>query len=177
MTLKDILKAALEIIGDEDIDPEESSKKLDVLISCANMIYTELTDEYAELRHKETVSAPDGTIAFGDLAKNCKSVVRVTKNGIKVPFKVFPAYIECGTGGELCVEYIYHPEQLASVNDEVVLPPEYTARSLSSGVASEYFYRTGLAEEALFYKNRYDNTVLNLSRKRNSFRLKNRRFI
>ncbi|MGN1043135.1 MAG: hypothetical protein ACI4SK_06610 [Christensenellales bacterium] len=181
MIFKDALKKALEIIGDEDIDldtTEAPTGKLKKLISCGNMIYGELTEEYVFLRRSEEITVTDGKINLDDLSKPLKEVVRIKYGERNLPYRLFPGYIRLGglNGVKCTVVYTYHAEELA-LTDEMVLPTSFTAGAIATGIASEYFYRSGLIDEALFYKNRYDNTVLNLTKKRNPAVVCYRRFI
>lgn len=176
MKLRDILEKTLEIVGDADIDLSTAGEKRSKLISCANMIYAELTEEYVHLKHAETLTVSDGRIYYSEFSKQVKDVMRVRRNGLTVPFNLYPLYLSCDVDGEVEVSYVYHPTE-ANIDDELDLPPQFTAFALANGVASEYFYRSGLTDEALFYKNRYDTTLLNLTRKRNPFSVKYRRFI
>jgi len=179
MTLKDALKKALEIIG-EEIDLEaagEPTGSLKKLISCGNMIYGELTEEYVFLKRSEDIAVTDGKIKFSDLSKPFKEVIRIKIDGVNVPYRVCDDGITVGKKAAIVtVIYTYHASPL-KLTDEMILPPTFTAGSIASGIASEYFYRTGLIDEALFYKNRYDNTVLNLTRKRRPGQVVYRRFI
>lgn len=181
MTLKDALKKALEIIGDDDIDLDTTDTpagNLKKLISCGNMIYGELTEEYAFLRNEEEVNFVDGKFAVSNLQKPLKEIIRIKNHDRNIPYKLFPSYIELGgkISGNFTVIYTYHASELG-LNDALVLPQSFTAASVAAGIASEYFYRSGLIDEALFYKNRYDNTVLNLTRKRLPGAIYYRRFI
>lgn len=178
MTLKDILKKAKEIIGDEniDLDAETDTPERARLISSANMIYEELTEEYVHLKHSEKLIVTDGRIYYTEFTKPVKDVMRVRKNGVAVPYELYPLYLKCDTDGEVTVNYVYHAPTL-TLTSNVELPPTFSDAALASGIASEYFYRSGLYDEAVFYKNRYDNTVLNLTRKRSPIIVKYRRFI
>lgn len=176
MTLRDILTKALEIIGDGELDLDAESDKRSRLISCGNMIYSELTEEYVRLRHEEILAADRGIVLFSDFAKPVKDVIRIRRNGVKIPFRQFQTHVDCGVHGAVEVEYLYHAPEL-TLDGEADLPPFFTASALAAGVAAEYFYRSGLTEEALIYKNRYDNSILNLSRRRNSAEVRQRRFI
>jgi hypothetical protein len=84
---------------------------------------------------------------------------------------MYPLYVESDINGDAEVSYLYHSDEL-TLEDTVLLPPQYTAFVLANGIAAEYFYRSGLTDEAVFYKNRYDTAVLNLSRRRQSVTLK-----
>lgn len=178
MTLKDALKKALEIIGEEiDLDAEEPDGKLKKLISCGNMIYGELTEEYVFLRHVEEVAGRDGKIDFADLSKPLKEVIRIKVGDRNIPYTALKGYAIVGVSSpKYTVLYSYHAEEL-DIDDEMLLPDTFTPSAIATGIASEYFYRSGLYDEALFYKNRYDNTVLNLTRKRHTGVVTYRRFI
>lgn len=176
MIFKDILVKAAEIIGDSDFDFEEPETKTEKLISCGKMIYAELCEEYVHLKHKETLNVTDGRIYYSDFTKDVKDVMTVKKNETVLPFTLYPLFLAVATEGDAEVSYVYHPEE-PTLEDELDLPPTFTASILAVGVASEYFYRSGLIDEAVFYKNRYDNSLLNLTRKRGYVKLKYRRFI
>lgn len=178
MTLLDILTKAAEIIGDADIvltDADDSKTKK--LISSANFIYRELTEEYVHLKYCENLTVRDGRLYYSEFTKPVKDVMKVKRNGREIGFKLYPLYLAADEDGEVSVSYVYHPYELSALNQEAELPPQYTPSAIAAGVASEYYYRSGLYDEGLYYKNRYDNTVLNLSRKRNPIKIKTRRFI
>lgn len=171
MLLRDVLQKTLDIIGDDEISLEIESKKRKRLIACANMIYHELTTEYVHLKNKEELVFEDKRLYYSAFTKKVKDILSVYKNGISVNFKLYPLYIEADVEGIAEVNYLYHTEELA-LDDQMLLPPQYTAFVLANGIASEFFYRSGLADEAIFYKNRYDTAILNLSRRRQSVKLK-----
>ncbi len=176
MILKDILVKAAEIIGDGDIDFDQPEAKTEKLISCGKMIYAELCEEYVHLKHKEKLYVTDGRIYYSDFSKDVKDVMKIKKHETVVPFTLYPLFLAADVEGEVEVSYVYHPEE-PTLEDELDLPPAFTPAVLAVGVASEYFYRSGLIDEAVFYKNRYDNSLLNLTRKRGYVKLKYRRFL
>lgn len=173
MILRDILQKTIEILG-ENINIEETSVKKTRLIACANMIYHELTTEYVHLKNKESLNFEDNRLYYSHFLYKVKDIVGVYVNGLSIPFRIYPMYIEADIDGMADVRYLYHCEEL-SIDEEVVLPPQYTAFVLASGVAAEYFYRSGLIDESIFYKTRYDTAILNLSRVRKGITLKRRR--
>lgn len=176
MIFKDILVKAAEIIGDSDIDFTAPEEKTEKLISCGKMIYTELTEEYVHLKHKEMLPVNDGRIYYSEFTKAVKDVMKIKKDGVICPFTLYPLFVAVEEEGDVEVSYVYHAEEPA-LEEELDLPPIFTSSVLSVGVASEYFYRSGLIDEAVFYKNRYDNSLLNLTRKRGYVKLRYRRFI
>lgn len=171
MILRDILEKVIEIIGDEDIDLDTESRKRTRLLACANMIYHELTTEYVQLKNREIINFSDKRAYYSAFSKRVKDVLGVYKNSQAVEFRLYPLYVESDIYGDAEVSYLYHSDEL-TIEDTVLLPPQYTAFVLANGMASEYFYRSGLTDEAIFYKNRYDTSVLNLSRRRQSVTLK-----
>lgn len=173
MTLRDILQKTIQIL-DEDINLEETGIKRTRLIACANMIYQELTTEYVPLKNREILCFEDKRLYFSNFVYKVKDVLGIYINGESIGFRIYPMYIEADIKGNAEVVYLYHSEELA-IDDEATLPPQYTAFVLASGVASEYLYRSGFVEEAMFYKTRYDTAVLNLSRIRKGITLKKRR--
>ncbi|MFW5780865.1 MAG: hypothetical protein ACOCWI_05385 [Bacillota bacterium] len=176
MTFRQILEKTLDIIGDDDICLDTESKKRKRLMASANMIYHELTTEYVHLKNKEDLLFEDKRLYFSAFSKKVKDILGVYVKGESIPFKLYPLHIEADIEGIAEVRYIYHADELG-LEDDVTLPPQYTSFVLANGVASEYFYRSGLTDEAIFYKNRYDTAVLNLSRIRKGVTIKARRLI
>ena len=176
MTLKQVLIKAIEIINNGLIDVENSSTELTRLIECGNFIYSELADEYSDLKYSEELVAADGTIPFTSFTKSVKKILKVKYGSAEVPFREYNTYVDVMSQGTYKVDYTYKSDAIG-LNDTLDLPAFFTLYSVACGVASEYFFRTGLVEEALFYKNRYDRAVNNLTAERRRSKLKVRRFI
>ncbi|HKL74389.1 MAG TPA: hypothetical protein VJ903_05835 [Clostridia bacterium] len=177
MIFRDILEKAIGIICDDEIQVDTISPKLNKLIRCGNMIYLELIEEYVRLKEEEEITFVDGKADFSSFSKLVKDVISVQKDGVNVSFSVYPNFVTTDScSGKATVKYVYHGEEL-DVNDNVILPPQFTPYVLANGVASEYFYRSGLIDEAAFYKNRYDTSIINLTRKQKSIELKVKRFL
>lgn len=171
MQLREILNKALDIIGDQAIDLEQDSPKTKRLIASANTIYHELASEYIDLKTSEELEFVDNKLYYLAFSKKVKDILSINKNGRSIDFKLYPMYIQAETTGIAQINYNYHPEEI-DIDSVLELPPQYTSYTLANGVASEYFYRSGLFDEAIFYKNRYDTAILNLSRRKRSIRLK-----
>ena len=176
MTLKQVLQKAVEIINNGRIDVNTASEELTRLIDCGNFIYSEIADVYCDAKYSERVISIDGIINFADLTKDVKKVLKVTKNSVDIEFKEYNDHIDVSDGGAYKVCYAYKSSDV-ELNDNLDIPAFFTVYSVACGVASEYFFRTGLVEEALFYKNRYDRAVNNLTSDRRRSKLKIRRFI
>lgn len=177
MKLKDIVEKALEIIGDESIDINTPSPKLAKLTRCGNYIYHEICEEYSLLLGEEEIEFDNGRANYENFSKYVKNIISIYANEQKLEYNVFPLYVKAGTfSGKAIVKYNYHASTL-NLEDTAELPPQFTAEILSNGVAAEYLFRSGLIEEAAVYKNRYDTSVINLTRVHKSFDLKVARFL
>ena len=179
MTLNEVIKRAASIIGLElDFDYEAPSPALTKLIDAANMIYSELILEHVPLKTKETASVSGGKCFYGELSKNVREILSVRHSGNKIKFNMYPTYFALSDDfdGEVEVEYLFHLGELKA-EDQLILPPQFTVHVIAMGVVSEFYFRTGMVDEATFYKSRYDNAVTNLTRSIKSFRVPARRFI
>ncbi|MFA6866661.1 MAG: hypothetical protein WCR54_04005 [Clostridia bacterium] len=171
MKFSDILGKAIEIICDDEIALDTDSKKRTKLISCGNMVYQELVEQFVPLKNNELLEFADGILMYANFAKPIKDILYIKKNGTSHNFSMYPSYVSCPIKGIAEVGYIYHAEEVG-IDDDIVLPPQFNENILALGISSEYFYRSGLCDEAIFYKNRYDNAVINLTRKRASIHIK-----
>lgn len=179
MTLSEVIKRAASIIGLElEYDYDAPSAALTKLIDCANMIYSELTLEHVPLKTKEYVDVVGGECNYSDLSKNVREILSVRYNGNKLKFTLFPTFFALAEeiDGEVEVEYLFHMGEL-NESDNLILPPQFTVHVIAMGVVSEFYYRSGMVDEATFYKSRYDNAITNLTRSLKSFRVPARRFI
>lgn len=178
MKLRDIINRAIQILGlENEVSVTEESPRLTKLIDCTNMILGELTQEYIHLKTAETLVFSEGRAYYRDFSKPVREVIAVRDKGIKQNFVMYPLYLFCdGLEGQVEVTYLYHLGELG-LDDDVGLPPQYSVYTLAVGAASEYCYRTGLVDEALFYKSRYDTSLLNLSRRMRLATLPNRRLL
>lgn len=166
MTLSDIIGRVIQILGLEDeVSLAVPSAKLNKLIDCANMMIGELTQEYIHLKTTESISFCDGRAYYKDFGRQVREVLAVKESKAKRHFVMYPLYLYAdGLEGAAEVTYLYHLGTLG-LADAVELPPQYSVHTLAVGVAAEYCYRIGLVDEALFYKNRYDNSLINLSKR------------
>lgn len=178
MVLSDIINKAILILGlEEEVSVGTPSPKLTRLTDCANMILGELTQEYIHLKNTETLRFADGRAYYGAFSKNVREILSVRAGKCKKDFTMYPLYVLCeGLDGSAEVTYLYHLGALP-LEGAVELPPQYTVYTLATGTVAEYCYRAGMADEAMFYKNRYETAVVNLSRRLRSASLPARRLV
>ena len=177
MQLKEVINKVIDILGlENEVNVNTPSTKLNKLISCANAIYSELIIEYVPLKTCEKITFSDGRAYYASFTKYVREVLTVKKGVSKYDFECYPLYVKSKAEGECEVTYLYYPDEL-TIDSEIVLPPSFTSHVLAQGIVSEYYYRTGLVDEAVFYKTRYENSVNNVTKKRKSTCLPQRRFI
>lgn len=178
MNLTDIIQKAADIIGLEiTINYESPSAALSKLLDSARMIYSELTLEHIPLKTRERITIEGGRGYYRDLSKPVREILSVYRGDRKLKQQMYPTYFKTeDVDGEVEVIYLFHLTDIAP-DDELVLPPQFTVYTLAMGVVSEYYYRTGMVDEALFYKTRYDNSIGNLSRTLKGVSVPSRRFI
>lgn len=179
MTLKDILEKSAIILGIDDVDFENPSKKVNKLIDAGKMIISELTLEIFPLKTKETVSIEGGKCYYQALSKPVRQVLKVKRGEEILPFETLPERVQLSpsVSGVVEVTYLYYLPDV-TLQEELPLPPSFSAYVLSSGVVSEYYFREGMVDEATFYKTRYDYSVLNVTRNlKSSYVIPKRGFI
>ncbi len=178
MTLKEIIIKSAGILGMEDLDFVDPSDNLKKLIDSAKMILSELTLEHIPLKTKEKVFIRDGKGLYEELSHPVREILKVRNGANSYRAKMFPAcyVIDEKVGGEMEVTYLYYLVDVG-VDEPLTLPPQLPAYVLATGVVSEYYYRTGMVDEALFYKTRYDYSLENLTRSLKSVYLPRRGFI
>ncbi len=171
MTLREVLEKTKAIIG-EDCDLDEKGVKKDRLIASALSIYDELTSDYVHLKAEEKVEFEEGICYFDAFTNKVKDILTVKHNGSNINFEMFPLFIRCiGLQGRCEVKYYYTPPE-PKLDSLLSLPPRFSVYMLANGVASEYFYRTGLVDEATYYRNRYEYSLNNAGMRLRNLNLK-----
>jgi hypothetical protein len=180
MILRDLLSRVIMIVGlFGEVNVSQNCPKLQQLVDCANMIYSELTLEYVHLKARQMVTFNAlGRADYTLFSNRMREVLSVKINGVQVPFEMFPEHVQINVNASTRaeVDYLYHAPELG-LNSQLVMPPRFSEHVLAVGVASEYFYRTGLVDEAAFYKARYDNAINNLGKRSRGAQLPARRFL
>ena len=174
MNKKEITQKTLEIVGG---DYENKDYDIKRMTSSIDMILTQIVEEYSPIKVCESLVPENGKILFSRFKRPVREILSVKVNGNRIPYVTETDGITVKTDEP--TEIKYHSRAIIPDSDEeeIVLDPGINSTAVSYGVASEYYMRGGLTEEAVFYKNRYDNSIVNLTRKTLSFCLKKRRFI
>ena len=165
MTLKEIVIKSANILGIDEIDFENPSSNLSKLIDSAKMIFSEISLERLALKTKENISLVGGKGRYVDLAFPVREILKIKHGGKFYSVKEYPDFfeIEGDISGTVEVHYLYYLPD-ATLDEKLPLPPSLSPYVVATGVVSEYYYRSGMVDEALFYKTRFDYSILNVSR-------------
>lgn len=178
MTLGQVIERTGMIIGVEGDSSQYPAQIANKLRDCVQTVYTELITEHVPLRTKEKATLSGNRLYFEDLSYGVREILRISSDAGRLKFNVFSEYVEVedGYSGEVEVEYLYYvcPETNA---DPLILPPQFTEYIMAVGAAAEYFYRSSLIDEALFFRNRFESGVNNLSRSGRVYSLPRRRLL
>ncbi len=161
MIVSDVLNKVLKNISREDVlktslftengstPTDEQQELVAELIDCLNDTIESVVYVYHPLKMKETIQVFDNQLNFLQFSKTLIDVVSIKdKNGIAVPFVVFPNYIECQSG-TFDVVYTYLPDVVLTLSDEIEFPQgKITARILATGVTSKFFLKRGMFQDA-----------------------------
>ncbi|MCL2630256.1 MAG: hypothetical protein FWD49_01870 [Firmicutes bacterium] len=162
MLFKDVVNRAIQLLGFEsEVNVTSPSKKLDRLVDCANMVYEELLLEYFHLKSNEILNFTEARAYYSDFPLEVREILSVKVRGCDVKFTMYPLYVEADINGIAEVSYRYRLNNL-SLDDTLYLPTQYTNYIVATGVVAEYYYRTGLTDEAFFYQQRYDAAISNI---------------
>ena len=178
MTLKEIVIKSAGILGLQEIDFDNPSEGLTKLIDSAKMILSELTLEHIPLKNKEKVRIVGGKGYYEELTFPVRQILKVKAGNNTYRADMYPGcfVLDGDYSGDGEVSYLYYIVDPA-LEDVLTLPPQIAPYVLATGVVSEYYYRTGMVDEALFYKTRYDYSLSNLMRSLKSVYLPRRGFI
>ena len=185
MTVKEILKLAIEFVGEKELaiklDTEEElsekeTEKMKTMLSCFNLVNQEIAGEYLPFLTREDVDVMSGKIFFSDLSKTVINIYEVKdKFGFNLPFKVISNCVEVKRKPKSVI-YSFLPEML-TLDDEVEFFNGLSARVYAYGIASEFLLQSGLGDDAEIWEERYKESLFILSRKRGEHRLPKRSWL
>ena len=157
MTLNQIIGIAAQYL-DMPLTRGEFKK---TLLKAAERAYRSVITEHLPLWHTEEIEAADGKIYFSGFGRAPIRIRRVTRNGRRVRFGVFPDYITVGAAGIYSVKYSYFPED-KHPDAQLDLNLNMTPQVMALGAAAEYALQTGLYEKAVLLQDRFRDSLRSL---------------
>ena len=184
MLVKECMELAAIRLGVEDslqayydnCNTLEDAKKVELLLTCFNIVENELALDYFPLLAEDTLTSEGGVIEFSALQK---AAIRITKVmdewGNSVPYQLFPAYLKTQPG-KVRVTYTYTPEkkELSGTSD---FSSAVSTRLIADGMAAEYAIATGLFEDAAVWDKKYKDGIRAAYRLQKCKRIASRRWV
>ena len=167
MTVEEIVKTACMYLnkyedfekftsGEETDITEDISRDFEKLLCAINSINKKIADNLNLFKFNEVINVVENKISYKNLSKKCKSIKKITdfKNNKKISFKNYDNYVFLNFNGKVNVEYIYYPEDLTQLNNEINLK-SISKRTFVLGVISEYCFMTGLFDDGEIWEQRF----------------------
>ena len=160
----------------EETATAEDAKKVELLLTCFNIVENELALDYFPLHAEDTLLSSGGVIKFSELSKPAVRITKVTDTwGNSVPFQLFPDFLKTQPG-EVRVAYTYAPEKktAAGASD---FSSSVSARLIAYGMAAEYTMATGLFEDSVVWDKKYKEGIRAAYRLQSCKRIRSRRWV
>lgn len=191
MKIKDIVRLAavfLQLDVNEEVFCEEadtafvqaefnSDKRLKLLKDCTEFVLNQIATDYLPLKKTEKVFSEDGTIPYGEFARDMIEATSVKNScGQNVRFSHLPDGLFVGERGEMEVTYFYRPGEKTFFDEAETGSCKVTDRVVALGVAAEYSFVCGLFDEASMWDVRYKDSLKIAVRKKGAVTLRARRW-
>lgn len=178
MKMKEVVEIALTYLGDEDASVSAQTAmhpKNQLLIKCVNLLLKEIACDYMPLVDSEIVSIVDGKFNYDVFPHRIREVLKVVnlENGVDMKFVEKPQWCDVKMANKAEVKYSYLPDDIG-VEDECVMSPKITSKTLALGVASEYCLIEGMYEQSVLYGDKFREEMKNVCRKNSEIRIKPR---
>ena len=153
---------------------EETEK----LVSCFNLVETDLALNYMPLLDKVLFTVGEGRIFFDDFPQTPLRVSAVTnKKGLRLPFQLFPTEIHVDEDEkEVWVSYAYLPEEKGLMGDSDYLTGVSVAL-MAYGMAAEYCTMRGLYTEAAVWSKKYKESIAKSYTLKRGGRMQSRKWV
>ena len=184
MLVKECMELAAVRLGVEESlqayfdqrDTQEDAKKVELLLTCFNIVENELALDYFPLTAEDTLTSEGGVIEFSTLNKSAIRIIKVTDEwGNSVPYQLFPAYLKTQPG-KVCVTYTYAPEK-KDASGASDFSSAVSTRLIADGMAAEYAMATGLFEDAAVWDKKYKDSIRAAYRLQKCKRIRSRRWV
>lgn len=182
MKVKEILALAAVLLGRSDlaetVASSQKTEETDALLTCYNVVESEVALDYFPLKRTETFPAPEGELRytqFSHLPVNICSVGDGTRRGVR--FTAYPDYLALeGARDRVEVTYMYAPSKKES-DDECEFGDRLPSRLFALGVASEFCLMTKAYPEGKAFALRYRDALQHAGILRRSLSVRSRRWV
>lgn len=177
MKLEEVINAALAYLGEYGYDvgrDKAQDDKIKLLVGCANIMLTEIAQEYMPLTDECAVNAKDGLFSYEQIPRRVCRILSVRdKDGADVKFTQRPFSCKVHKDGTLNVEYRYLPSA-AVVGDDCEVDARVSEKTLALGVCAEYCMISGMYEQSEGFAERFRQDIRACIRPAKSVTIKGR---
>lgn len=167
MKVKDVITSALRLIGraeliddisyPSDSDYGDAEEVISTLLYCFNAVEDELARKYIPLVASEEMLSPDTKFPYSDFKHYPLRVKRVTVDGSRADFEVFPKYLQV-RARKITAEYEYVPAR-KKIDGDSDYDESVGEHLLALGIVSEYSVINGEAEMADVWEKKYREQI------------------
>ncbi|MEG1608472.1 MAG: hypothetical protein RR348_01245, partial [Clostridia bacterium] len=178
MKMKEVVEIALTYLGDEDASVSAQTAqhpKNKLLVKCVNLLLKEIACDYAPLVESEVVEVKDGKFCYDVFPHRVREIVKVVnlENGVDMKFEQKPLWCCVALAKKVEVCYAYVPGDIG-VDDECVMSPKISSKTLALGAISEFCLIEGMYEQSALYGDKFREEMKNACRKNSEIKIKTR---
>jgi hypothetical protein len=156
---------------------EETNRKIRYLCSCIDVITNEISCEYFPIKHTEVATARNKRIEYERLSRCVVDIKYVKRNGIKVNYELYSTGIGVDEDGEYEVCYEFSPKSYENnIDQKIELYGRITPRIVGIGAVAEYCLAFDRFDEAQTYDKMFKDALVNVVKRREKMRVKQRRW-
>ena len=169
LQLQNVIDANLDDFENLDI---QTKKDINLLISSANEVLSDIATEYLPLVSTEKITVKNGKFDLQTLSKQFYKMVDFS-NGAYYKKDLDELF---ANDGDYNITYKYLPSELTIENPEINFDERLTVYALSYGVAREYCMILGNYSESEMWDSKFKNAMQVATRKKDIVKLKIKRW-
>lgn len=151
------------------------NKELMLFVKCANLVQSELAEQYFPLTTTETIQVKDSLIDYKQLTKSIVEVISITYKGGKINFKALASFVKLSiNSGDVEITYHYRPESTKFNENMIFGTTKIDVRIIAYAIAAEYCLIKGNFEDASIWDSRYKSALQSISSINREIRVKRR---
>ena len=177
MKLEEVINTALAYLGENGYDigkDKAEDDKIRLLVKCANIMLTEIAQEYLPLSDECRVVAKNNRFYYDEVPRRMLRITSVKdENGAEVKFMQKSFWCNVRKNGALVVGYRYVPAT-AEIGDDCDVDPRVSEKTLALGTCAEYCMISGMYEQSEGFAERFRQDMRSCTRPVGSVTIKER---
>ncbi|MCL1945430.1 MAG: hypothetical protein FWF56_06485 [Firmicutes bacterium] len=148
------------VSSDENVD-KGALEVLNLLVRCANLVYSEIATEYASLVATELLTVDGEVLEYRKFGRSVLEILSVSCKGRRTKFKLRPDGLILDNG-RYSIEYRYLPDKCNFEQEIEYKAGAINARILAFGTITEYCIISGLQDDAVMWDGRYRQSLFGI---------------